>query len=81
MRNQIVSKGNHWITLRGKGRISQSSLIKLDFAGDNCWCPCQERWCENITGGADDSIDEDDNDYFEDIIGDIDDNIDEDDND
>ena len=39
MRNQIVSRGNHRIMVRGKGTSVSRPWFKLDFSGDNWWCP------------------------------------------
>ena len=44
MRNQIVSRGNHRITVlmvRGSGASVSRPWIKLDFFGDNWWCSCK----------------------------------------
>ena len=31
MRNQIVSRGNHWIIVRGKGASASRPRFKLDY--------------------------------------------------
>ena len=43
---QIVSRGKHWIMVDGKGASVSRPWFKLDFCGDNWWCPYNDlRWC------------------------------------
>ena len=43
MRSHIVSRGNHWIKMlmvHGSSASVSRPWFKLDFSGDNWWCPC-----------------------------------------